>query len=254
MKKILLISDTHGRMDAINNLAETSGADCCFHLGDLCMYTKESVQRLPKDMLIKQLEHSPRINAKELASLDSKDIDSIRRMALEYQTYGNFENFLMGRKRFNIPVFAIPGNNEDPYVYAMESSHNIPNLTFLDNGLQVVLEQFLVCGIGGETQPQEFGYETTQQQREELCQLIKSHHSELVRILLTHIPPYENEKILWLTNKLSPMLHFCGHTHHWDERLMCGCHVTTLPSSERGYAILELQGGNYNYTAYHIKD
>ena len=48
--KILLISDTHRRIAPVNELAAATGADCCFHLGDLCTYTRDSVSRFSAEV------------------------------------------------------------------------------------------------------------------------------------------------------------------------------------------------------------
>lgn len=46
MKKILLLSDTHGNLDIINELALKLSADCVIHAGDFGFYDENSVYRL----------------------------------------------------------------------------------------------------------------------------------------------------------------------------------------------------------------
>ena len=146
--KILLISDTHGKLDPINELAVKTGADCCFHMGDFCIYARESVSRFSADMLYKQLHHAP-VPPDQLASIDRSDASSMRPLAMKYQTFGNFGDYLSGDKYFKVPVYAVPGNNEDAETIALLEKHPIRNLTFLNEKKQTELEDFLICGIGG---------------------------------------------------------------------------------------------------------
>ena len=116
--KILLISDTHRRIDPINELAAATGTDCCFHLGDICTYTEDSVSRFSADMLYKQLKHTSLLSPEQLSAIDRENAESMRSLAIKYRTYGNFEEYLTGKKRFEIPIYAVPGNNDDAEVIA----------------------------------------------------------------------------------------------------------------------------------------
>lgn len=131
MKRILLISDTHGRLDVINELARETSADYCFHLGDLCIYTKASVNRFSADMLYKQLRHAPELSAEQLSAIDREDAEAMRPLAIKYRTYGNFEDYFEGQKHFSIPIYAVPSNNEDAVIIEELKKHPIPNLFFL---------------------------------------------------------------------------------------------------------------------------
>lgn len=42
MRKILLVSDTHGKLDCINQLAEKTKADLVIHAGDFGFYDDSS--------------------------------------------------------------------------------------------------------------------------------------------------------------------------------------------------------------------
>ena len=247
--KILLISDTHGKLDPVNELAAGTGADCCFHMGDFCIYTLESVSRFSADMLNKQLHHAP-VPPAQLAAVDPGDAGSMRLLAIKYQTFGNFNDYLSGEKHFKIPVYAVPGNNEDAETIAWLEKHPIPNLTFLNEKKTAALEDFLICGIGGSISSEtvgssRFGYVSTEQQVKELeNRLLKTPISQ-PKILLSHVPPYECEPLMRLVETVKPVLFFCGHTHSWDDRMAGGCRIVTLPRIDRGYAMLELSGKDW---------
>ena len=44
--RLLLLSDTHGRLDLINELAEREQVDAVVHAGDFGFYDEKSVDRL----------------------------------------------------------------------------------------------------------------------------------------------------------------------------------------------------------------
>ena len=67
-------------------------------------------------------------------------------------------------------------------------------------------------------------------------------------ILLTHVPPYEHDGLADLIRDLKPSLSICGHSHHYDEQKLDNTYpILTLPSVERGYGVLELDNGSWNY-------
>ena len=246
--KILLISDTHRRIAPVNELAAAIGADCCFHLGDLCTYTRDSVSRFSADMLYKQLKHTPQLSPEQLASIDREHVEAMRPLAIKYRTYGKFEDYLSGKKHLDIPVYAVPGNNDDAEVLTRLEAHPVANLTFLNAERQIKLEDFLICGIGGDIAEHAsktgVGCISTWAQLAELERKI----AEVPRkkILLTHVPPYECEPLMQLVETIKPVLALCGHTHHWDDRMAGRCRILTLPRVDRGYAELTLNGKNWD--------
>ena len=259
--KILLISDTHGRVNAVNQVVAETGADACFHMGDLCVYTKESVRRFSTDMLMKQVKHAPRIPSRILSEIGSLDTESLRALALEYRTYGGFEDYLSGEKRFAVPVYAIPGNNEDSELLSRVRRQPPENLTFLDECSLLEMAGFTICGLGGDVSDKDHNdsgcsFTSTAEQVAILRDnVLKKSDPEKPLILLTHVPPYDNTILAQLVRDLNPVLALCGHTHHWDERVFdSGCRMLTLPTNVRGYAVLELCNGRWTYQTYRTGD
>ncbi len=253
--KILLISDTHRRIDPINELAAATGTDCCFHLGDICTYTEDSVSRFSADMLYKQLKHTSLLSPEQLSAIDRENAESMRSLAIKYRTYGNFEEYLTGKKRFEIPIYAVPGNNDDAEVIAWLEKHSISNLTFLNEAKQLEWEGFLICGIGGDIADRApetgVGCISTRAQIADLERKITASPGR--KILLTHVPPYECEPLMRLVEMIKPALVLCGHTHHWDDRMAGNCRILTLPRIGRGYALLDLNRNDWNCQIYKIE-
>lgn len=257
--KILLICDTHGKLDVINELAAATEAERCFHMGDFCTYTKESVKRFSADLLYKQLQHVPQLQPERLAVLNRNDTETMRLLVLKYRTYGNFDEYFSGKKKFSIPVEAVCGNNDDAEVWAQLGSHRLENLEILNEEQLLGMEDFLICGIGGgiaESAPvSSIGCISTEAQITKLENSLESLQDkhEIIdrkRILLTHIPPYENERLMLFLERIKPVLCLCGHTHHWDDRTVGKCRIITLPRPDRGYAVLELNKGHWNCQLY----
>jgi len=255
--RILLISDTHGRLDDVNRLAKEHSVECCFHLGDFCFYTSESVQRFSSDRLLKQLRHASQIPSGILSSIEEMDMEHLRKLAIEYRTYGSFDEYYSGKKHFSIPVYAVPGNNEDPEVFFRLMNHSPRNLTILDDNTQIKLEGFIICGLGGEINEGDSydseGYHVSGSNVRSLRnKVMNGYNPQKPRILLTHCPPYESTELMQLVQQLDPVLAICGHKHKWDERVLpSNCHVLTLPTSTRGHAVLELNHGQWSYQIYH---
>jgi Icc-related predicted phosphoesterase len=59
VRKILLISDTHGNLDIINQLVAQTNADMVIHAGDFGFYDEQSIYRLSPRELLLLVSHSP---------------------------------------------------------------------------------------------------------------------------------------------------------------------------------------------------
>ncbi len=58
MIKILLISDTHGHLDVINDLAEKTKTDLVIHAGDVGFYNESSYKHISSRELRLLISHS----------------------------------------------------------------------------------------------------------------------------------------------------------------------------------------------------
>jgi predicted phosphodiesterase len=153
MHKILLISDTHGQIDLINERASDTKADFVIHAGDFGFYDDESVVRLNPRELHLLIKHS----AVAGKYPNSKDMDreELATVVRNEKLLGEFPNYLSGQKRFEVPVYAVWGNHEDVKILRdMERGLTVPNLHILDENHTFEFQDddnfaFSLFGLGG---------------------------------------------------------------------------------------------------------
>ncbi len=153
MTRILLISDTHGNLDIINELALKTNADCIIHAGDFGFYDEKSVYRLSHRELRLLITHSKFRNQYSVDS-DTKR-DQLIEIIKKHTLLGDFPEYISGDKKFNIPVYAVWGNHEDVEVLkTIRNGLQIDNLFMLDENHFYEFEQnneleFSLYGLGG---------------------------------------------------------------------------------------------------------
>lgn len=153
MYKILLLSDTHGKLDIINELVLQSKSDFVIHAGDFGFYDEFSIKRLSQRELRLLVTHSAvRDKYKVNKQTDRKTLIDI---VIENKLLGDFPDYIAGNKKFLVPVYAIYGNHEDVQVLKkMREGLQIDNLNLLDE--QHVYEfknndalEYTLYGLGG---------------------------------------------------------------------------------------------------------
>ena len=110
--RLLLISDTHGKLDIINELSAQTQADAVIHAGDFGFYEDESFERLSDRELRLHATHSdlPRAEKDNLLALSRIDLIAQARML---RLLGEFRSYIDGGNSFQVPVYAVWGNHED---------------------------------------------------------------------------------------------------------------------------------------------
>ncbi len=148
MVKVLLISDTHGHLDLINERAHDTKADMVIHAGDFGFYDKDSANRLSARELSLLIRHSAlRDRYPVSAQTGHAQLASI---VTEHNLLGSFPEYLSGQKKFDLPVYAIWGNHEDVHTLReMRAGLTVPNLHILDENHPFEFEDFSLAGIGG---------------------------------------------------------------------------------------------------------
>lgn len=153
MKKILLLSDTHGNLDVINDLASQTKADIVIHAGDFGFYDEKSVYRLSHRELRLLITHSRFRNNYPVDEGTKREIliDIINK----HHLLGDFAEYASGHKRFTVPVYAVWGNHEDIEVLKnIRNGLQIDNLFMLDENHFYTFEnndelEFSLYGLGG---------------------------------------------------------------------------------------------------------
>jgi predicted phosphodiesterase len=213
--KLLLISDTHGNIDIINDIAAKESVDACIHAGDFGFYDENSVENLNTKELRLQIKHSSVIPWEERKEYLTVAHEEQRRIIKKYKMLGNFSDYILGEKKFSIPVYAVWGNHEDQSVILKLLKNPIKNLTLIHESNQVLLEDFCLFGVGGnfvinQTLLQPYKglpgtvcrLNSALPQYEHLIKRMDLIDSKYQRILLTHVSPeYEPlaELLAWRT-------------------------------------------------------
>lgn len=152
--RFLLISDTHGELDAVNELAVAECADCAIHAGDFGFYDDASVQRLSRREIQLAIKHSklPRSEIRRILSLGARgEAATVENLGL----LGGFPRYLAGTESFDVPVYAVWGNHDDRYVVErlVRGDSAVPNLHLLHSRRTYRVGPALVYGLGGNFLP-----------------------------------------------------------------------------------------------------
>lgn len=153
MRRILLISDTHGNLDIINEKVSQTNADMVIHAGDFGFYDDQSVYRLSPRELRLSVAHSPVWRQYDVDKQASRE--RLIEINIENKLLGDFPDYISGEKKFSVPVYAVWGNHEDVQVLRqLNTDLKIDNLYLLDehNFYQFhsdVELEFSLYGLGG---------------------------------------------------------------------------------------------------------
>ncbi len=152
--RFLLISDTHGKLGVINDLAERTQADAVIHAGDFGFYADDSYERLsPREfrLLVVHSDLPKEEKALILALPSSEQIAS----AKEHRLVGEFHSYIDGSESFRVPVYAVWGNHEDKEIVErlFRGDLSIPNLNMLHHEQAHSAGPAFIYGLGGNLLP-----------------------------------------------------------------------------------------------------
>ncbi|MDR3441470.1 MAG: metallophosphoesterase family protein [Legionella sp.] len=105
MRRILLLSDTHGNLDIINQLVAQTNADMVIHAGDFGFYDDESVYRLSPRELRLLVVHSPLWRQYDVDKQTERE--QLIEIVKEEKLLGDFPDSIAGVKQFSVPVYAV---------------------------------------------------------------------------------------------------------------------------------------------------
>jgi len=152
--RLLLISDTHGKLGIINKLAAHVRADAVIHAGDFGFFDETSYHRLSDRELRLHVAHSelPETEKASILPLPRKDMIGA---AMKHRLLGEFQSFADGRESFHVPLYAVWGNHEDIVVVdgLFRGEVNIENLHILHHRQGYRVGPAFVCGLGGNFLP-----------------------------------------------------------------------------------------------------
>lgn len=154
MIRALLISDTHGNLDTINERVEKKAkVDLVIHAGDFGLYNEFSYKHISHRELRLLISHSA--YWKNYCVDKQTDRETLIEIVKRHRLLGDFSSYQDNMKKFNVPVYSVYGNHEDSYVIKqLKEYHTIPHFNLLDedNIYQIVGnngDAFKLFGIGG---------------------------------------------------------------------------------------------------------
>lgn len=152
MTRALLISDTHGNLDIINNFVEKTNVDMVIHAGDFGFYNESSYRHISDRELLLLISHSVFRQENPIDKTTSRE--SLIAIVKKHNLLGDFQAYQDMRKKFIVPVYAVYGNHEDVCVIREIKNNAMNNFHLLDEDNVFKIEkdaetQFQLFGIGG---------------------------------------------------------------------------------------------------------
>lgn len=218
--RLLLISDTHGHLDVIDQLARETAADAVLHGGDFGFYDEGSPDRLESRELFLRVVHSSlppdaKQRAKKLKG------DALRAFIRSELPLSDLAAWLHEGRGFATPVFAVWGNHEDGTVVSdlLSGRRRVPNLSLLG---QAELAPFRFFGLGGNLLPEmlaedaamEAGRGKIRTNASEISALLESvppRSQGEIRVFVTHVSPGKVPLVGLLAARLDADLTISGH-------------------------------------------
>ncbi len=148
--RFLLISDTHGQLGIINELAVRNRVDAVIHAGDFGFYDDESYERLSDRELRLHVAHSDLPQTEKGRILDLPRQERIV-AAKAARLLGEFQSYIDGHETFCVPVYAVWGNHEDRDVVkrVFRRDIGVGNLHVLHHHRTHRVGEALIYGLGG---------------------------------------------------------------------------------------------------------
>jgi predicted phosphodiesterase len=148
--RLLLLSDTHGKLSIINELAATVQADAVVHAGDFGFYDADSGERLSKRELRLLVRHSS-VSPAEKKRAKGMSKGDLAVFVQEHKLLGDLQRYIEGEASFDVPIYAVWGNHEDKHVIEAfrDESYQVSNLHLLDERHVYHLGPFTFFGLGG---------------------------------------------------------------------------------------------------------
>ena len=222
--RFLLLSDTHGKLGIINELAAEVGADAVIHAGDFGFYDEGSYERISERELRLHITHSdlepePKM---EILGLSHEERTAACKDACPLS---ELPMYIDGRLRFAVPVYAVWGNHEDKKVVEsfLHGDLEVENLHVLTHRTAYRVGPALVYGLGGNLLPGSKLLQkpiaggagrvwSTLSQYVELIQTVDGQEDQSVtRIFVSHVSPGKEPFVEFIAARTSANFTVNGH-------------------------------------------
>lgn len=221
--RLLLLSDTHGRLDVIHELVETTRADVVVHAGDFGLYDGGSVERLTRRELHLRVVHS-RLSTEEKQRVAAFSEDKLRAYISKSLPLSDLPRYLEGERALPVPVHAVWGNHEDTVVIQklLAGELSVPNLHILDERHTPRVGPVRLLGLGGNVLPGRKLFDrplgggggkvwTTLVQIGRLLEAADVLPEGETRVLVTHVSPGKEPIVVRLAAHLGVRMTVSGH-------------------------------------------
>lgn len=223
--RVLLLSDTHGELAAIDERARDERCEAVVHAGDFGFYDDASVGRLEARELFLRVVHSA-LPEEEKARARKLKGPKLAGYVRERGLLGEMPAHLREGRGFAVPVYAVWGNHEDRAVLGdlLAGRSSVPNLHLLAPGEPRRVGPFALFGLGGNVLSERLSDETEGLAGEggkvwstlaELGRLAEAMERPRepgeVRVLVTHVSPGKEPLAARLAALLGADLAVSGH-------------------------------------------
>lgn len=233
--RVLLLTDTHGRIDEINAFSAEYKAQACIHCGDIGLFDSRSIRKMPSEELKKIIRHAA-VSADEKVRVCALSQAEMAEFLLKNNLAGTFEDYLSGRKKFEVPTFAVWGNHEDISIVEQLRKKPLKNFTFLDENNSVLLENVRFYGVGGDFHEKHLPMsgktgipwvknqiKSAFWQYRKLVNMLDQYPMDETRVQITHCDPAEVPFLPALAYRCGAVLSCSGHMHRkeilqWQSR------------------------------------
>jgi predicted phosphodiesterase len=222
--RFLLISDTHGKLGIINELAARTQADAVIHAGDFGFHDDGSYEWLSEREIGLHITHSglPQDEKAHILTLPRVErIAAVKAAGL----LGEFQTYIDGDKSFCVPVYAVWGNHEDRNVIEriIRGEIKLDNLHVLDGKRTFRVSSTLIYGLGGNLLPGSKMMQnpvaggggkiwTTLSQYVDLVRVVDAEKESLeTRIFVSHVSPGKESFVELLGARTSADFTISGH-------------------------------------------
>lgn len=150
MTRILLITDTHGKLSPINRLALENCCEAVIHAGDFGFSDEGSLERLSDREVALHIRHSE-LSMERKKEILGKPPAEQREFVKRSLPLSELPEFFRGEKRFDIPVYAVWGNHEDAEVIRRfcRGDYAVDRLHLLHESVSYHVGNFHIFGLGG---------------------------------------------------------------------------------------------------------
>ena len=148
--KILLVTDTHGQLTILNDLAKQNSADAIIHAGDFGFFDNTSIERLSEREIRLHIVYS-NLDQMEKKNILAQPPATQKKFVRDELPLSDLPCFLSGEKQFEIPVYAVWGNHEDVDVVKKfhTGEYQIEGLHVLHEDNTFHLDNLHIFGLGG---------------------------------------------------------------------------------------------------------